>query len=438
MQFLSSPNNDEKVEKKEEEPKKKSKSKLCVKSKYVRMNFSNVQPKKINWGFHHHNNKNKKDNNKLKSDTESRTNDKFYTLFDTDVGVKEAFQNLIWKNNVNEKDLYEPSKKFKKLFGIDSDPEKNTTLDNNNVTAANTKTNTKNTTTTTTITTTTANNNNDNENSNDNKRVSNYTKLRDKEIYDNSMATHASVTGVEIKECLPVNNKGSKNSQYKSRCSTRSLKSIKSLSSLGASSNHIYDYKKLNDPNYLENLKFKYRHDPVGKKTLLELLRGTYIRNIGDDDDNGLFYNKNNHITYSRSRRSSMSGSRRSSVAESIQSTSSRRSSLAESLVADPSSSVRIPGVDKSPLEEDIDEFARKKGRFLNIDQMKEVLQEEKMKMNKLDHSHKALASKSIMRKVNIVDKDSPSGNSRRKHFYKQLERMNDRYNASIYAMFNI
>ena len=390
------------------------------------MNFSNVQPKKINWGF-----KNKVNGPKSNDTTKSKTNDSYYTLFDTDIGVREAFQNLSWKNYENRKDIYEPSKKFKKIFNLDSETEKD-----------------KDTATAITNTTSKNNNKNDNNNNNNNninateaKRISNYIKLREKEIYDNSIATHASVTDPERKECIPVNDK-SKNSQYKSRCSsTRSLKSLssKSLSSFSSnSSNHIYEYKKLNDPNYLENLKYKYRNDPVGKKTLLELLRGTFVRNIGNGDENGLYFNKNNHITYSRSRRSSiLSNSRRGSVVDASQNISdgvgvgSRKSSMADS-----SSLTRIPGVDKSLLEEEIDEYARKKGRFLNIDQMKEVLMEEKLKASKLGYG--ALASKSIIRKVNIVDKDTPSGNSRRKHFYKQLERMNDKYNASIYTIFNI
>ncbi|OUM59695.1 hypothetical protein PIROE2DRAFT_14695 [Piromyces sp. E2] len=469
VQFLSSHEKKEGTEKTTKEcinnndENINSKKDNKIKSQYVRMNFSNAIPEKINSGY----NKriSKKSNNNLdssnddspnksdnKSNSGSKTNDKYYTLFDTNLGVKEAFERLSWNKIDSHKNTHIPSDKFKKIFHLDSDdeteknPNNNDNIDKNYTTNSNEAKDGK-----TNLNVTTVNKNVD-------KKESDYTKLRNKEIYDNSIAIHASVVDADRKECIPINEK-SKNAQYKSRTlSTRSLRSLsksrssKSLSSL-ASSNHLYDYKKLNDPNYLENLKFKYRHDPVGKKTLLELLRGTYVRNIGDDED-GLFFNKNNnHINYSRSRRSSVSSSRRSSVCDGqAKASGSRRSSVCDgqakapgsrrSSTSEPSNSKisnnRIPGVDKSPIEEQIGEFARKKGRFLSIEQMKEVVLEEKLKANKLGNGHKALASKAIMRKVNIVDDNNPSGNTRRNHFYKQLERMNDKYNASIYAMFNI
>ena len=234
--------------------------------------------------------------------------------------------------------------------------------------------------------------------------------------------------------------------------SSRSLKSIsskslssKSLSSIG-SMGHLYDYKKLDDPNYIENLKFKYRNDPIGKKTLLELLRGTYTRNIGDDNPlNGLYYNKknNDNITYIKSRRSSVSGSRRGSMADSTtRSMNLRRSSLTESslmkaLTTEVSSNLRIPGVDKDPIEEQIDEFARKKGRFLSVDQMKEVVLEEKLKSNMMGSGHKVIATRACMRKVDIVDR-KPVDSSRRKQFNRQLEKMNSKYNSTAYDIINI
>jgi len=465
VQFLGS-HQDEKTEntKKEYINGENSNSKKGnpkIKSQFVRMNFSNAIPEKINSGYNKriskNNNIDNSDNNNVdvmeKNDNEfknkSKTNDKYYTLFDTNLGVKEAFEKLSWNKIESTKDINTPSNKFKKIFHLDSNGELDETFDNNDSIDKNY-----------TVITNEPKDRKRKENSNlyeditivknENKRESDYTKLRSKEIYDNSIAIHASVVDADRKECIPVNDK-SKNSQYKSRSlSTRSLRSLrslsksrssKSLSSL-ASTNHIYDYKKLNDPNYMENLKYKYRNDPVGKKTLLELLRGTYVRNIGDDDENGLFFNKNNnHIGYSKSRRSSVSSSRRSSISESrrsfINDSQEKTPVSKKSSISEPTNT-RILGVDKSPIEEQIDEFARKKGRFLSIDQMKEVILEEKLKTNKIGNGHKALASKAIMRKANIVDNVNPSGNTRRNHFYKQLERMNNKYNASIYAMFNI
>ncbi|ORX60190.1 hypothetical protein BCR36DRAFT_408548 [Piromyces finnis] len=413
-----------------------------IKSQYIRMNFSNALPEKINNIYYQQVSKdanyisNSSFNNTdiNKTDYDNKTNDRYYTLFDTNHGIKEAFDKLSWKKIESCKYNSPTSNEFKRIFHLNSNKESNELSDNN--TATNKKIHINN------INNEIKNNkNNEDSNSSDDttflrnegKRESNYTKLRNKEIHDNSIAIHASVVDANRKECLPMNKnlKNSQyNSQYKSQYKSRSLstrsinrsRSSKSLSSL-SSSNHLYDYNKLNDPNYMENLKYKYRHDPVGKKTLLELLRGTYVRNI-NDDENGIFYNSSS-IDRLKLKQSSINDNNIDTEKKQTKTTGNEKSS-----------NIRIVGVDKSPIEEKIDEFSRKKGRLLNVEQMKEVLLDEKI--NKLENRNKILEPKAATRKASIIDNNKIASNSRRNHFYKQLEKMNNKYNDSAYAMFDI